>query len=325
MNDQKFTFVVTSEEAGVRLDIYLSAKISEISRSQIAKLNKDAKITVNNRKVKSGYLLQSGETVVCIVERRSSDVPAVEMPLNIVYEDDEVLVVNKAPGIAVHPGKGTENDTLVNALLFHTGQLPDAGASERPGIVHRLDKFTSGLLVVAKTNRAMRHLRAQFDTRTIHRLYWALVWGQVKEAQGTIDTNLNRSRRDPTRFTVTKEGRRAITHWKLLDDFQYAALVQCVLDTGRTHQIRVHMNHINHPVIGDGDYNGRESQIKNLPSNLQKRGRHLLKLLTRQALHAKELSFIHPATNEEVRFEAPLPEDMAQALEKLPQLFLLDS
>ncbi len=316
-------FVIEENDSGQRLDLFLSARLPEYSRSYFNKLCKQGFVRLNTQSTKSGAILKAGDKIAVTFHKEELDLTPADIPLNIVYEDEQIIVVNKQAGIAVHPGKGTENDTLVNALLHHTKQLSKEGTQERPGIVHRLDKFTSGLLVVAKTDAAHRHLRRQFDTRTIHRTYWTLVWGKFQETQGTIETFIDRSRRDPTKFAVARTGKHAVTHWSILKNFEYATLLEVKLDTGRTHQIRVHMNYLHHPVMGDGDYNGRDSQIKQLPPNLQKRGKHILKILSHQALHAKQLSFIHPATEEVVSFEAPLPSEMQSLLEKLSDLFLL--
>jgi 23S rRNA pseudouridine1911/1915/1917 synthase len=248
-----------------------------------------------------------------------------DIHLDIIHEDEDIIVVNKPAGMVVHPGKGTGNETLVNALLNHTGSLSAVSDTERPGIIHRLDKNTSGLLVVAKNDKAHLHLRKQFDTRTIHRLYLALVWGKFNDPAGTVETLIDRSKKDPTKRSVAQTGKRAVTHYTLLNDFEYASLLEVVLDTGRTHQIRVHMNFIHHPVVGDPEYSGRDSQLKRLPPNLRKRGKHLLDILPTQALHAKKLNFIHPASGKMVEFECAPPANFAEALRKLPDLFLLDS
>ncbi len=322
--DKTDTFKVNTSAAGKRIDQFLGERYSDFSRSYFNKLCKQKYVLVNSSFVKSGYILRETDQIAVTFHRDEMTLEPADIPLDIVYEDAHILVVNKAAGIAVHPGKGTENDTLVNALLFHTKNLSEFGQSDRPGIVHRLDKFTSGLLVVAKTDQSMRHLRSQFDERTIHRTYWSLVWGRFEEESGTVDTFIDRSRRDPTKFAAARTGKHAVTHWKVLQNFMYLSLLELKLDTGRTHQIRVHMNFLHHPVLGDGDYNGRDSQLKGLPPNLQKRGKHILKILPRQALHAKKLSFIHPSSGEEVSFETELPVDFQNVLEKLPQLLLLD-
>lgn len=322
--DRSERFTINASAAGRRIDQFLAERYSKFSRSYFNKLCKQKYVLVNNASVKSGYILREADTITVTFHRDEMLLEPADIPIDIVYEDAHILIVNKAAGIAVHPGKGTENDTLVNALLYHIKDLPEFGQSDRPGIVHRLDKFTSGLMVVAKSEQAMRHLRAQFDQRTIHRTYWSLVWGRFEEESGTVETFIDRSRRDPTKFAAARTGKHAVTHWKVLKNFMYISLLELQLDTGRTHQIRVHMNYLHHPVLGDGDYNGRDSQLKGLPPNLQKRGKHILKLLPRQALHARKLSFIHPGSGEEVSFETELPEDFKSVLEKLPQLLLLD-
>lgn len=314
---------VTAENAGKRLDRFLTEQFPGYSRSYFYRLIRNAHVQVNEIDVKAGHILREADKIEINFIVEKSDLSAADIPLDIVFEDEDIIVVNKPAGMAVHPGKGTQGDTLVNALLHHSAKLSALGGAERPGIVHRLDKFTSGLLVVAKNDRAHRNLRSQFDEHTIHRIYNALVWGSFKEGQGTVQTFIGRSRHDPTRFTVVKQGREAITHYEVLQDFNYASLLEVRLDTGRTHQIRVHMQHLHHPVIGDEVYSGREMQLKQLPFQLQKRGKHLLNILTHQALHAKKLSFLHPRSKEEVFFECELPAEMRKALEKLPQLFLL--
>ncbi|MEJ2544765.1 MAG: RluA family pseudouridine synthase [Calditrichaceae bacterium] len=322
--DQTEIFEFPENIAPQRLDKYLSEKYPEHTRSSLAKLIKTGHITVNEQKVKSGFIIHPHDRIQITFPKEESSIEPADIPINIVYEDDHIIVVDKDAGLVVHPGRGTENDTLVNALLFHSKELSSTNNEERPGIVHRLDRYTSGLLVVAKTDQAHVYLQKQFETRTIHRTYWALVWGKVETEHETIETCINRSKKDPTKMAVSKSGRNAITHIKTLKTFEYATLLEVKLDTGRTHQIRVHLNYIHHPVIGDPDYNGRESQLNRLPHNLRKRGTHLLKILQHQALHAKKLTFLHPATNKQVEFESDLPADFAEALEKLPDLFLLD-
>jgi len=321
--DNRQTIRVSEPFAGWRIDRFLTEKYPDHSRSYFSKLLKNHFVTVNDQPVKGGYKLKTDDLVCLEFHQETIDLQPVAIELDIVYEDEHILVVNKAAGMTVHPGKGTENDTLVHALLYHSGALAQDGQQERPGIVHRLDKYTSGLLVVAKTEQALTKLRAQFDSREIHRTYQALVWGKPAQEQGTIQTCIARSKKDPTKMTVAASGKEAVTRYRLLRDFEYASLLEIELDTGRTHQIRVHMNYIHHPVIGDPDYNGRESQLKRLPSNLQKRGRHLLKILPHQALHAKKLSFLHPASGKRIELDSPLPAPMTEAVEKLPDLFLL--
>jgi 23S rRNA pseudouridine1911/1915/1917 synthase len=320
---QTEVFKISRDFDHKRLDLYLIEKFSDKTRSFFSKLIKSGNIRINGHTVKSGYIIQKGDEVEITLPDESLNLAPSNIPIKIVYEDDHIMVINKEAGMVVHPGKGTEEDTLVNALLYHSRNLSNTNSEERPGIVHRLDKNTSGLLVVAKTNQAHLHLQNQFDTGTIHRTYWALVWGYKDTEHETIETCINRSKKDPTKMSVAKTGRNAITHIKTLQTFEYISLLEVKLDTGRTHQIRVHLSFIHHPVVGDPEYNGRESQLKRLPHNLRKRGAHLLKILNRQALHAKKLTFIHPHSNKQVEFESDLPSDFAETLDKLPSLFLL--
>lgn len=314
---------IDQQQANERLDIFLTALIPDHTRSYFTRHIKSGEISVNSVKVKPGYILQADDKIAMDIAENVSHLEPTEMTLDIVFEDEDILVVNKPAGLTVHPGNGTDADTLVNGLLFYTQQLALKGQSDRPGIVHRLDKNTSGLMVVAKNDKAHAGLRKQFDTKEIFRIYWALVWGIPKEQKGTIHTFISRSRKDPTRMAVTKTGREAITHWKVIKEFSHLALLQLNLDTGRTHQIRLHMNWLGNPVVGDDDYNGRDSQLARLPDNLRKRGQHLLKLLPDQFLHAKELSFIHPVTKKRVHFKSDLPANLQLALDKLPDLFLM--
>ncbi len=321
-NQQQIT--IDKENIGIRLDVFLTSRFPDYTRSYFHRLIKSGFVKLNEKRTKSGYLLRLGDKVSIEFVSTEIDMQPVSMPIDVVYEDDDVIVVNKPAGMVVHPGKGNETNTLVNALLYYTNELADTGAYFRPGIVHRLDKDTSGLLVVAKNQRALWRLRKQFDSKQIHRIYWALVWGDFEEEQGTVREAIARSRKNPLKFVVDVRGKDAVTHYKVLQRFQYVTLLEFKLETGRTHQIRVHANYLHHPVVGDQLYNGRENQLMRLPENLRKRGAHLLKMLDRQALHAKQLTFIHPTTGERLSFEAPLPQDMQDALNKLPDLFLLD-
>lgn len=316
--------IVDEKDSGNRIDLFLADYFPEQTRSYFTRHIKAENILVNKAKVKPGYILQDDDEIELKIIEQPTNLLPTKMDLDIVFEDDDILVINKPAGLTVHPGKGTEGDTLVNGLLYYTQNLALKNSSDRPGIVHRLDKYTSGLLVVAKNDRAHAGLRKQFDTKTISRTYWSLVWGLPKEEQGTIHTCIDRSRKDPTKMAVTKKGREAITHWQVLKEYTYFSLLKLNLETGRTHQIRLHMNWMGNPVVGDYDYNGRESQLARLPDNLRKRGMHLLNLVSHQFLHAKELSFIHPVKNEKVTFTSNLPDNLQSALDKLPDLFLLE-
>lgn len=318
------SFTVDESNAGIRLDKFLSRRFPEKTRSYITKHIQAGHISVNGLSVKPGYAVHAGDRVAVDIPVKETQLKAAPIPLDIVHEDESILVVNKPPGLTVHPGNGTENDTLVNGLLHYTDKLAFYGQSNRPGIVHRLDKNTSGLLVIARNDEAHRFLQKQFDTRQIKRVYSTLVWGIPGESSGTIHTFINRSRKDPTKMRTTRDkGKEAVTHWRLIKEYLYFALLEVRLDTGRTHQIRVHMASIHHPVVGDPEYNGREKQLMRLPDNLRKRGAHLLKQLNRQFLHAGQLSFIHPLDKKEVTFNAPLPTDLATTCQHLKDWFLL--
>ncbi len=317
------TIIIEKDHIGYRLDVFLTSQFKDFSRSYFNRLIKSGHVLINNAPTKSGYILRLGDELTVRFVQQEIDMAPAEIPLNIVFEDRDILVINKPAGLVVHPAKGNESNTLVNALLHYTSELADTGAYFRPGIVHRLDKDTSGLLVVAKNDLARRKLRRQFDTKQIYRVYWALVWGDFAEESGTVRESIARSRKNPMKFVVDVRGKDAVTHYRVLQRFRYVTLLEFKLETGRTHQIRVHANYLKHPVFGDQLYNGRETQLMRLPENLRKRGQHLLKMMPRQALHAKELTFLHPRTGERVRFEAPLPDDMQAVLEKLPDMLLL--
>ncbi len=324
MNEKQY-LTVDEGAVGLRLDVFLNSHFPQYSRSYFNRLIKNGLVLVNNKPSKSGYLLRLNDHISLEFVSTEIRMEPVSMPIDIVYEDEDIIVINKPAGMVVHPGKGNETNTLVNALLHYTTELADSGAYFRPGIVHRLDKDTSGLLVVAKNDRALWRLRKQFDTKQIHRVYWALLWGDLQEESGTIKEAIARSRKNPIKFVVDVRGKEAITHYRVLKRFQYVTLVEFKLQTGRTHQIRVHAHYLRHPVVGDQLYNGRENQLLRLPQNLRKRGSHLLKLLKRQALHAKKLSLIHPSSGQRLQFEVPLPADMQEALDKLADLFLLEA
>ena len=254
--------------------------------------------------------------------RRGMEILPEDIPLDIVYEDDDLLVVNKPAGMVVHPGHGNYNGTLINALAFHLGisQGPDA-EDERMGIlVHRIDKDTSGLLVVAKNDEAQLNLAKQFFEHSIERLYVAVVWGNIKEDEGTVDGAIGRDPNDRLRFKVYPEdderAKHAVTHYKVLERFGYVTVVQCRLETGRTHQIRVHMNHIGHPLFNDARYGGSEIRKGTIYAKYRQFIENCFELCPRQALHAKTLGFIHPRTGEMIRFDSPLPDDMTSMIEK---------
>lgn len=284
--------IVENKDINKRLDVFLMEK-TEYSRSKIQKLIETKKVFVNDKELKSSYKLKEGE-IITYEEYVEEDmnVEAENIPLDIVYEDQNVIVVNKENGMVVHPAPGNYNGTLVNALLYHSKELSDVNGEFRPGIVHRIDAYTTGLLVVAKNNKAHEFLSRQLEEKTTHRKYIALVWGVVNTDTGTIDAPIGRDPRDRKKMTVTDvNAKDAVTHFKVIERFSNATLIELQLETGRTHQIRVHMNYIGYPIVNDPVY-GRRKLIDN----------------SGQCLHAKELGFIAPSTNKYVEFTSELPE-----------------
>lgn len=283
-----------------RIDKELAHHLTDISRSQLQKWIEDGNVTVNGEKVKPKYKLAVGDRVVVQPEKpQKIDLEPENIPLDIVYEDDDVIVVNKPQGMVVHPAPGHPNHTLVNALLYHS-PLSTINGEFRPGIVHRIDKDTSGLLMIAKNDLAHRSLAAQLKAKTNEREYVALVHGVIKEERGTIDAPLGRSKKDRKKQAVVEDGRHAVTHFKVLERFKHYTLVSCRLETGRTHQIRVHMKYIGHPLAGDPLYGPR----KTLPGN-------------GQYLHARLLGFKHPRTGKQMTFTSPLPEYFQKMIDHL--------
>ncbi|WP_428698397.1 RluA family pseudouridine synthase [Stappia sp.] len=316
------TVVVAEEDAGIRLDACLARHLAELSRNRLQTLIRQGRVRVDGRTiVEPKYRVNSGEALMLDMPEPDVAEPEPEaIPLAVVFEDDELIVIDKPAGLVVHPGPGNWSGTMVNALLHHCGDsLSGVGGVKRPGIVHRLDKDTSGLLVVAKTDRAHQGLAAQFAdhgrTGPLEREYTALVWGAPMQLRGTVDADLARSAANRQKIAVTKSGgRNAITHWQVRERFgpmgaaPLAALMTCRLETGRTHQIRVHMSHIGHPLIGDADYGAHfKTKSARLPEDI----RAVVDAFPRQALHAGLLAFAHPVSGETLRFESPLPEDLA--------------
>ena len=286
------------ENGNVRIDIYLS-KLLDVSRSKIGKLN----IIVNGKQVKSSYIVKEND-VIEIPELKEEQIKAEpeKMDLNIVYEDDDVIVVNKENGMVVHPAVGNTKHTLVNGLLYHSKELSKNNGEFRPGIVHRIDAYTTGLLMVAKNDKAHDFLAKQLSEKTTHRKYIALVWGVINNDTGTIDAPIGRDVNDRKKMSITASGKEAITHFKVLKRYKDATLIELKLETGRTHQIRVHMNYIGHPVVNDPVY-GKRKLIDN----------------TGQCLHAKELGFIHPKTKKYMEFNSELPECFLNILKKFEE------
>ena len=313
-------FVSPKGQSLLRVDKFLMQLIENATRNKIQQAAEKGNIWVNDSPVKSNYRVKPFDVVRVMLEHPpfENHIIPEDIPLNIVYEDDALLVINKPAGLVVHPGHGNYTGTLVNALAFHFDNLP-LNSSERPGLVHRIDKNTTGLLVVAKTEAAMTHLAKQFEDKTTEREYIALVWGNLKEDEGTIIGNIARHVKDRMQMAVFpdgEQGKHAVTHYKVLERFGYVTLVSCKLETGRTHQIRVHMKYIGHTLFNDARYGG-DIILKGTTFTKYKQFiDNCFKTLPRQALHAKTLGFEHPVTKEMLRFDTELPQDMTDCIEK---------
>ena len=314
--------VVDGGQALLRIDKFLMARLPNVTRTKIQDGIHHEFVRVNDKPIKPNYRVRPHDVVTVLFPEapRDTEVIPEDIPLNIVFEDDHVLIVNKPAGMVVHPAYNNWTGTVVNALAYHFKQLPQMPGNEgRPGLVHRIDKDTSGLLVVAKTDRAMTHLARQFFDHTIERTYWAIVWGVPDPSEGTINIPVGRSPKD-RRLTIAFPegdfGRHAVTHYKTLKDLRYVSLVQCRLETGRTHQIRAHMKHIGHTLFNDASYGGNQVLKGTVFSKYNQFVENCFKVIPRQALHAKTLGFIHPETNRKVQFDSDLPEDFNQAIEK---------
>jgi 23S rRNA pseudouridine1911/1915/1917 synthase len=310
--------VVPAHQKKERIDKFLAHQIENATRSKVQKAIAQGLVLVNGRPVKASHEVSPGDAISCTLPQPPRAKALSEaIPIEIVYEDEDLIVVNKPSGMVTHPAYGNYTGTLVNALLHHCAKLSITDDELRPGVVHRLDKDTSGLIVAAKNDVAHAALARQFSQRTIEREYWAVVWGIFKQRRGTIDASLGRSKSDRKRITVTREGKPAVTEYEVLECFPYLSLVRLKLRTGRTHQIRVHLAHIGHPVFGDPTYGGRRIAWGGAEAKRKAEVQHLLTFMPRQALHAKTLGFIHPATNQFQRFDSQLPRDMKQLLAAL--------
>ena len=317
---EHFRFEVPKGQAALRIDKYLMGLIQNATRNKIQTAATEGNIFVNDATVKSNYKVKANDVVRVMLTHPpyENHIIPENIPLDIVYEDETLLLINKLPGMVVHPGHGNYTGTLVHALAYHFDNLP-MNSSERPGLVHRIDKDTSGLLVIAKTEAAMTHLAKQFEAKTSEREYVALVWGNVIEDQGTIEGNLARHLKDRMQMAVFADpeiGKPAITHYKVLERFGYVTLISCQLETGRTHQIRAHLKHIGHPLFNDERYGGHLILKGTTFTKYKQFIDNCFKALPRQALHAKTLGFIHPTTGEMMRFDTELPQDLEDCIEK---------
>jgi len=319
---ERLRIVTDKRQEPLRIDKFLMNRVEGATRNKIQQALDEGFITVNGNAVKPNYKVKAGDEIVVLDTRRpeSTEVIPEELPLNIAYEDDDIMIINKPAGMVVHPGCGNYSGTLVNGLAWYL-QKEDIDTEDLPrvGLVHRIDKDTTGLIVIAKSEKAMADLNGQFKKHTVHRRYIALVWGDLTEDEGTINAHIGRNlrfRKIMDAFPDGEHGKEAITHYKVLERFNYVTLVELRLETGRTHQIRVHMKHIGHPLFNDATYGG-DRIVKGTVFNKYKQFvENCFKILPRHALHAKELGFTHPHTREWIQFDSELPDDMMQVIEK---------
>ncbi len=322
---EEVEILVDPGQGPLRIDRFLTDKLERVSRNKVQNGISSGAVLVNGKEVKSNYKVKPRDFIKVILPRTLDGLGkaiAQDIPLDIIYEDEDLLIVNKPAGLIVHPGIGNPDGTLVNALAyyFQDEDLPimPGNIADRPGLVHRIDKDTSGLLVIAKSEYAMSHLAKQFFHHTIKRTYWALVWGEPDPLEGTIEVNVGRHpriRQQQEAFPDGDVGKVAITHYRVLESFYYVSLVECRLETGRTHQIRVHMKHKGHPLFSDHIYGGHQIRKGTVYARYKQFVEKAFQDMPRQALHARTLGFVHPTTGEQMEFEAPLPPDFQSALD----------
>ncbi len=319
---EHFRFIADKGQTLLRVDKFLVARMEKTSRNRIQQAADANCIIVNGNSVKSSYKVKPGDVVSIVMDRPRYELEIIpeDIPLNIVYEDDDLLVVNKPAGLVVHPGHGNYHGTLVNALAYHFKDNPDYDVNDpRLGLVHRIDKDTSGLLVIAKTPEAKTHLGLQFFNKTTKRQYVAIVWGDFNDNSGTIIGNIARNPKDKLQMAVFDDpsiGKHAVTHYNVIESFGYVSVIQCILETGRTHQIRVHMRHIGHPLFNDARYGGDQILKGTTFSKYKQFIANCFDTCPRQALHAKTLGFIHPRTGQQMDFDSEIPDDMTSLIEK---------
>ena len=326
-NDELYERIAITIDKGqepLRIDKFVMQRIEGATRNKIQQAIESERVLVNDQPVKNNYKVKAGDHLVVYqyTSQETSEITPQNIPLNIIFEDDHILVIDKPAGMVVHPGSGNPDGTLINAVAYHLRETnPEIDESTLPrfGLVHRIDKNTTGLLVLAKTQAAMSNLAKQFFNHTVHRRYEALVWGNFEQPEGTIIAHVGRHLRFRKQFTTYPEGdhgKDAITHYKVLENFNYTTLVECRLETGRTHQIRVHMQYIGHPLFNDDFYGGDRIVKGTVYTRYKQFVDNCFKLCPRQALHAGELGFIHPHTNEKMFFTSPLPDDISAVIEK---------
>jgi 23S rRNA pseudouridine1911/1915/1917 synthase len=321
---ERINLVVDRGQEPVRLDKFLTARIENISRNKVQQAIDGGRVLVNDKPAAANYRIRPGDHIISFSDRQvqGEEIIPEKMPLNIFYEDEEVLVINKPPGLVVHPASGNYSGTLINGVAYYLREKNKTLSEEtlpRFGLVHRIDKNTSGLLVLAKTSRAVASLAKQFFDHSVKRRYTALVWGDLAEDRGTIVAHVGRHQRFRKQFEAYPEGehgKEAITHYRLLERFGYVTLVECVLETGRTHQIRVHMKSIGHPLFNDSTYGGDKIVKGTVFSKYKQFVENCFAICNRQALHARTIGFIHPLTGEEKLFESELPDDMQEVIGK---------
>jgi len=319
---EHFNFKVDKGQAMIRIDKYLSDKIHQVSRNRIQSAADADNILVNGKAVKSSYKVKPLDSISIVMAYppRDTDIKPENIPLNILFEDDDLIVIDKKAGMVVHPAHGNFSGTLVNALMYHLRDIPMFSSGEvRPGLVHRIDKNTSGILVIAKSEIAMNRLAKQFFDRTSSRLYTALVWGNMETDEGTVTGHIGRSIRDRKKMQVFPngdQGKHAVTHWKVLERLGYVNLVECKLETGRTHQIRAHFEYIKHPLFNDDRYGGNIIVKGTVFTKYRQFVENCFEICPRHALHARSLGFKHPTTGKEMYFESELPNDMKKVVEK---------
>lgn len=319
---EHYRFVADKGQGMIRVDKYLAMHIVGVSRNRIQQAAEADCILVNNTPVKSNYRIKPLDIISVVMNRppRELEIIPEDIPLDVVYEDEDLMVINKPPGLVVHPGFGNYQGTMVNAIAYRLKDTPEYDSKDpRLGIVHRIDKDTSGLILVAKNAYAKTHLSAQFFNKTTKRQYIALVWGNISDDEGRIEANIGRSLKNRMLMTVFPEadyGKHAVTQYKVLERLGYVTLIQCRLETGRTHQIRVHMKHIGYTLFNDERYGGNEILKGTNFAKYKQFVQNCFNICPRQALHAQTLGFVHPRTGQELMFEAPLPDDMAQLVEK---------